>query len=55
MKKNTIVLIVIIILSVIWGGFQSTLFPTETYGILYIVSAFFGGILIGLIGQKFRE
>lgn len=43
MKKRTLNLIITIIFAGIWGGFQPTIFPTETYGMLYIATAFLGG------------
>ena len=32
-----------ILIACIWGGFQSTMFPMEIFGILFILTSFIGG------------
>ena len=50
MKILTIILIIII--SGIWGYFQFKIFPTEQFGYLNIFTSFIGGYIIGYIGAK---
>ena len=50
-----ICLICTVILSFIWGWFQSFLFPTERFGPLFLITAALGGWLIGYIFSKIGD
>lgn len=45
--KQIIVFILGAIIGGIWGYFQTTLFPVDKYGFLFLLTAFIGGALIG--------
>lgn len=55
MKTETLLLIVIILLSAIWGWFQPDIFPVEKFGPLCFFTAGIGGYLIGYFGSKLRK
>jgi hypothetical protein len=49
MKKGTLLSM---LLGGIWGAFQPTLFPSEEYGNLWLITAIAGGVIIGIIVGK---
>jgi len=51
MKIFTI--IILIVISGIWGYYQIKLFPPKNFGCLYIFTSFAGGYCIGYLGSKF--
>jgi len=53
--RDVIFYTVIIILAGIWGGYQTTIFPQETYGYLWVFTAFFGGMFIGYFGMRVKK
>lgn len=55
MKKETLLFIIVILLSAIWGWFQPDIFPVEKFGPLCFFTAVIGGYLIGHIVSKFRK
>lgn len=50
--KIFIFLILIILISGLWGYFQVKLFPFEKFGYLYMFTALINGGIIGHIGNK---
>ena len=55
MKKNIIIIMLMILLSGLWGFLQLTIFPFENFGFLYLITSIIGGGIIGIILSKFME
>ncbi len=53
--RDVIFYTIVIVLSAIWGGSQPALFPQETYGYMWVFTAFFGGLFIGYFGMRIKE
>jgi len=51
--------IIILCLTVIgggmWGWYQPVIFPYEKFGILFVITAFVGGYIIGQIGWQISK
>jgi len=52
---KTIIMCLTVAIASIWGWYQPVLLPYEKFGILFIVTAFVGGCIIGKIGIEFTK